>query len=295
LNLIFCSNYDYVSKIRETRNQLRNELSNVRAELKGLDEFPIGDRTEKLVSILNAALMFAKGGQAKTVPSEKMDEGAAVIALPGPVNANKTQSFVEEKVAVTPTAANSEQLATFVPELEKAIKGLEEKHKQLCDHEAELIKSIDEIYERDDLKQHGYRLHAVAIHQGQASVGHYWAYVRKGNDDSQWEKFNDQRVESAVWSDIEAEAVGGIRTTSAYFLLYVSSAAEPWLFSDECPTSSFLANDIREMVEHENTALESEIERYRCTQNEDTKGNAETYESPHEAYRKPVLHSPSNF
>ncbi|KAK6039775.1 hypothetical protein COOONC_22720, partial [Cooperia oncophora] len=123
------SNYDYVSKIRETRNQLRNELSNVRAELKGLDEFPIGDRTEKLVSILNAALMFAKGGQAKTVPSEKMDEGAAVIALPGPVNANKTQSFVEEKVAVTPTAANSEQLATFVPELEKAIKGLEEKHK----------------------------------------------------------------------------------------------------------------------------------------------------------------------
>lgn len=109
---------------------------------------------------------------------------------------------------------------------------------------------IDEIYEREELKRHGYHLHAVAIHQGHANAGHYWAYVRKGLmicavprcnaftsfsgiDDDQWEKFNDQRVESAAWSDIEAEAIGGTRTTSAYFLLYVSSAAEPWLFSGE--------------------------------------------------------------
>ncbi|KAK6026852.1 ubiquitinyl hydrolase 1 [Ostertagia ostertagi] len=300
------SNYDYVSSIRETRNHLRSELSNVRAELKGLNEFPIGDRTEKLVNILSAALLFARGSSTKT---EKMDEGTAADPLPGPVCANKMQSFIEEKLAVTPVAANSEQLAAFAPELENTIRDLKEKHKQLCDRETELIKSIDNIYEKDDLKKHGYRLHAVAIHQGQASAGHYWAYVRKGNDDSQWEKFNDQRVESAAWGDIEAEAVGGIRTTSAYFLLYVSSSAEPWLFSggcasenmfsevvlaspvlahtnlDDCPTSSFLTNDIREQVENENAALESEIERYRCTQNEDAKGNTE-FEDTRDAIEK---------
>lgn len=65
-------------------------------------------------------------------------------------------------------------------------------------------------------------------------------YYFSGNDDSQWEKFNDQRVESAAWSDIEAEAIGGLRTTSAYFLLYVSSAAEPWLFSSESFRSHYL-------------------------------------------------------
>ncbi|XGW08589.1 hypothetical protein V3C99_011145 [Haemonchus contortus] len=284
------SNYDYVSSIRETRNHLRNELSNVRAELKGLNEFPIGDRKEKLVNILGAALMFAKATKPET---ERMDDGTAVVSSPGPVSASKLQSFVEDKSAVTPVVSNSEQLLSFVPELENAINELQSKHKELCNRETELIKSIDEIYDREDLKQHGYRLHAVAIHQGQASAGHYWAYVRKGNDDSQWEKFNDQRVESAAWSDIEAEAVGGIRTTSAYFLLYVSSAAEPWLFSDDCPTSSFLMNEIREQVEHENAALESEIERYRCTQNEDSKGNAETsYELPRDASGKVVCAPP---
>ncbi|KIH63619.1 ubiquitinyl hydrolase 1 [Ancylostoma duodenale] len=202
------SNYETISNLREERNRLRNELADVRAELKGMNEFPIGDHTDRIANILKATLRFAGGD------SEGM---------------------------------------------------------------------IDEIYEREELKRHGYQLHAVAIHQGHANAGHYWAYVRKGIDDDQWEKFNDQRVESAAWSDIESEAIGGTRTTSAYFLLYVSSAAEPWLFSgelDDCPASSFLAEDVRQQVECENEALETQIERYRCTQNEDGKGNADVYEVP---------------
>ncbi|VDK84169.1 unnamed protein product [Cylicostephanus goldi] len=148
--------------------------------------------------------------------------------------------------------------------------------------EGELLKAIDEIYEIEELKHRGYHLHAVAIHQGHANAGHYWAYVRKGVDDDRWEKFNDQRVESAAWSDIEAEAVGGTRTTSAYFLLYVSSAAEPWLFADDCTASKFLAEDVRQLVFADNEALETQIEHYRCTQNEDARGNADVYEVPNE-------------
>lgn len=268
------SNYECISEIREARNRLRQELANVRAELKGLNEFPVGDHTEKLVNILRATLNFAKGVEVNGSPAEQMDVGTGVIALPGPLSVNKPQSFVEQKPAVAPSLANSQKLSAIVPELEVSIKELETKHSELCARERELINSVDEIYEREELKQHGYRLHAVAIHQGQANAGHYWAYIRKGNDDSQWEKFNDQRVESAAWSDIEAEAIGGLRTTSAYFLLYVSSAAEPWLFSSDRPTASFLIDDVRERVESENAALEEEIERYRCTQNEDGKGNA---------------------
>ncbi|VDP17312.1 unnamed protein product [Heligmosomoides polygyrus] len=268
------SNYECISEIREARNRLRQELANVRAELKGMNEFPVGDHTEKLVNILRATLNFAKGVEVNGSPAEQMDVGTGVIALPGPLSVNKPQSFVEQKPAVAPSLANSQKLSAIVPELEVSIKELETKHSELCARERELINSVDEIYEREELKQHGYRLHAVAIHQGQANAGHYWAYIRKGNDDSQWEKFNDQRVESAAWSDIEAEAIGGLRTTSAYFLLYVSSAAEPWLFSSDRPTASFLIDDVRERVESENAALEEEIERYRCTQNEDGKGNA---------------------
>ncbi|EPB74985.1 hypothetical protein ANCCEY_05904 [Ancylostoma ceylanicum] len=207
-----------------------------------------------------------------------MDDDTCPIPLTGP--ANKVQSFVEDKPPVPPTVSNLPQLKEFAAVLESSVNELIAKHKQLLIREGELIRMIDEIYERDELKRHGYQLHAVAIHQGHANAGHYWAYVRKGIDDDQWEKFNDQRVESAAWSDIESEAIGGTRTTSAYFLLYVSSAAEPWLFSDDCPASSFLAEDVRQQVECENEALETQIERYRCTQNEDGKGNADVYEVP---------------
>ncbi|KAE9414861.1 hypothetical protein Angca_008426, partial [Angiostrongylus cantonensis] len=228
------SNYESVSAIREKRNILRSELASVRAELKGLNEFPIGDRTDKIVSILKATLQFAKGQNSE---SEVMDEGTTVIPLGWTVPAGKMQSFVEDRPPVTPISSNLQNLSKFLEDLENSIVELSERQNQLCAREAELVKMIDEIYEQDDLKRHRYQLHAVAIHQGHANAGHYWAYVRKvvslGNNDMQWEKFNDQRVDCATWNDIETEAIGGTRTTSAYFLLYVSSAAEPWLFSSE--------------------------------------------------------------
>ncbi|VDM68639.1 unnamed protein product, partial [Strongylus vulgaris] len=183
-------------------------------------------------------------------------------------------------IAVVPTATNLAQLYGFIPELENSINELRTEQKELLMQECELLKKIDEIYECENLKRHGYQLHAVAIHQGHANAGHYWAYVRKGIDDDHWEKFNDQRVENAAWSDIEAEAVGGTRTTSAYFLLYVSSAAEPWLFADDCTASTFLTDDVRQLVFAENEELENRIEHYRCTQNEDERGNADVYEVP---------------
>ncbi|KAJ1351042.1 hypothetical protein KIN20_006980 [Parelaphostrongylus tenuis] len=272
------SNYESIIAIREKRNLLRDELASVRAELKGLSEFPIGDRTDKIVNILKATLHFAKG---QNLESEIMDEGTATIPLSWTVPVGKMQSFVQDKPPVTPVSSNLQHLSKFMGELENSIAELEQRQSQLCAREAELVKLIDEIYERDDLKRHRYQLHAVAIHEGHANAGHYWAYVRKGNNDAQWEKFNDQRVECAAWSDIETEAIGGARTTSAYFLLYVSSAAEPWLFSSDTPASSFLSDDIRKLVENENANLESEVERYRCTQNEDGKGNAaDMYDAP---------------
>ncbi|KJH45480.1 ubiquitinyl hydrolase 1 [Dictyocaulus viviparus] len=270
-------NYECVTIIRDKRNLLRKELANVRAELKGFNEFPIGDHTDKVTNVLKAALHFVKGHLDQ---SEVMDDDSKTAPLSSSATTGKLHSFVEDKPPVIPISSHFQHFSEFVGDLENSIIELEEKHNKLCVHEAELIKMIDEIYDIDGLKQHKYQLHAVAIHQGHANAGHYWAYVRKGNDDSQWEKFNDQRVDCATWSDIETEAIGGTRTTSAYFLLYVSSAAEPWLFSSDSVVSSFLKNDIRRQVEDENAHLDSEVERYRCTQNEDGKGNVDSHEAP---------------
>ena len=42
------------------------------------------------------------------------------------------------------------------------------------------------MYADPSMNKVGYNLHAVLVHQGQASRGHYWAYVRKGTDSKQF-------------------------------------------------------------------------------------------------------------
>ena len=41
------------------------------------------------------------------------------------------------------------------------------------------VDSLNMIYADPEMKRTAYRLHAVLVHQGEASGGHYWAYVRK--------------------------------------------------------------------------------------------------------------------
>ena len=68
--------------------------------------------------------------------------------------------------------------------------------------------------------QYEYHLHAVLVHEGQASGGHYWAYVLN-HKRNVWLKFNDISVTEVDWADLERESVGGSGNASAYCLMYV--------------------------------------------------------------------------
>lgn len=84
--------------------------------------------------------------------------------------------------------------------------------------------------------QEGYRLHSVIIHEGEANVGHYWAYIADYStlDDegspTAWRKFNDKSVEPATWSQIEEDSFGSRRACSAYCLVYTRKKCERELF-----------------------------------------------------------------
>ena len=41
--------------------------------------------------------------------------------------------------------------------------------------------NLDAVYSDPQMNSTPYHLHAVLVHQGQASLGHYWAYVRKSH------------------------------------------------------------------------------------------------------------------
>lgn len=80
-----------------------------------------------------------------------------------------------------------------------------------------------------------YRLHAVLVHTGSASTGHYFAFVRRA---SGWVRCDDTRVSSASWAEVRREGQGGSvgpAGSSAYLLQYVRTDAETSLISTGGP------------------------------------------------------------
>lgn len=65
-----------------------------------------------------------------------------------------------------------------------------------------------------------YRLHAVLVHEGQASAGHYWAYIYD-HANQRWMKYNDVCITESSWDELERDSFGGITNASAYCLMYI--------------------------------------------------------------------------
>ena len=107
------------------------------------------------------------------------------------------------------------------------------------------------MYTDTSLKQHEYRLHAVMVHEGTATLslsfffkvvpeqgsrlihplpfsgsvdaGHYWAYVLD-HKRNVWLKCNDNTVNEATWDELARESMGGHSNTSAYSLIYINAS-----------------------------------------------------------------------
>lgn len=65
-----------------------------------------------------------------------------------------------------------------------------------------------------------YRLHAVLVHEGQASAGHYWAYIYD-HGHKRWLKYNDVMVTESSWEELVRDSYGGMTNASAYCLMYI--------------------------------------------------------------------------
>lgn len=70
------------------------------------------------------------------------------------------------------------------------------------------------------LLQVPYRLHAVLVHEGQASAGHYWAYIYD-HANRRWMKYNDVSITESSWEELERDSFGGMTNASAYCLMYI--------------------------------------------------------------------------
>lgn len=128
--------------------------------------------------------------------------------------------------------------------------------------------AIEQMYCDPLLRQVPYRLHAVLVHEGQASAGHYWAYIY--NQPRQiWLKYNDISVTESSWEELERDSYGGLRNVSAYCLMYINDKL-PHCSAEAAPSESdqtageveALSVELRQYIQEDNWRFEQEVEEW---------------------------------
>lgn len=85
--------------------------------------------------------------------------------------------------------------------------------------EAELASLDSQIQSQfAHMKQIGYKIHAVFIHRGEASFGHYWTYIRD-HQGGFFRKYNDEKITRV--EDSEVMDFDDKNTATPYFLVFV--------------------------------------------------------------------------
>ncbi|XP_051257896.1 ubiquitin carboxyl-terminal hydrolase 28 isoform X1 [Dicentrarchus labrax] len=116
-----------------------------------------------------------------------------------------------------------------------------------------LSQTLEVMYSDNTLCQVPYRLHAVLVHEGQASAGHYWAYIYD-HANQRWMKYNDVSITESSWEELERDSFGGMTNASAYCLMYIDDRL-PNLITDD-------TDDETGQVLHGMDSLPSILRRY---------------------------------
>uniref|UniRef100_A0A671RXW4 Ubiquitin carboxyl-terminal hydrolase n=1 Tax=Sinocyclocheilus anshuiensis TaxID=1608454 RepID=A0A671RXW4_9TELE len=167
----------------------------------------------------------------------------------------------------------------------------------------ELKASIDKVsqalegmYSDNSLCQVPYRLHAVLVHEGQASAGHYWAYIYD-HANKRWLKYNDVMVTESTWEELVRDSYGGMTNASAYCLMYINGKL-PYLIAEDTDNETgqvlkgmdSLPSIMRCYVREDNRWFQQELreweEQFCQAQREEAQVQTHTEKAFHEEYSR---------
>lgn len=129
--------------------------------------------------------------------------------------------FVVDSIAEHKVEMAIETLRAIVAQDRTKCDGLKQELDALDEQEAGAYHGLDKMK---------YRLHAVLVHDGAPSGGHYWTFIRNWSNDSdeaRWMKLSDSAVTYVKDEEMLEWSAGGRSRASAYCLIYaVESALE---------------------------------------------------------------------
>ncbi|VDN17343.1 unnamed protein product [Gongylonema pulchrum] len=272
-------NRTFVNEKRIERNGLKSQLSHVKSQLEGWKEFSAGDAKLPLPSLIDAVVKYTSSAGAPNAcsPCSPQPMEVCVDSAAAGAASSEGPNSVEEKSTVLsvpsldrsiiPKDVDIDTVTGFLRTLSAdAQKRIDELQK-----DADLLQgTIDSLFDVDGMKQELYRLHSVIVHEGEANVGHYWAYIASSplcGAEVSWRKFNDKSVGPATWQQIEEDAFGSRRACSAYCLVYTRAKCEEALYGDERGELSksipelldMLPNDLKLDVAADNALFDAEM------------------------------------
>ena len=158
-----------------------------------------------------------------SIPIHREGEGQAAMEVESSLQ-ESPHPVVPRSPGPAPRYVSEMELKVLSGCLSRWSKEVDEEMATLNANLEDIERRIAGMYEEESLRQRGYRLHAVMVHEGDAQQGHYWAYLNLPGEGRGWLKFNDNTVSQTTWEDLSKEAVGGRLSTSAYSCVYVDLA-----------------------------------------------------------------------
>lgn len=223
---------------------------------------PISDLTAKESSSPKSCSQNAEGSFSSpedTLPNSEVMNGPftsphSSLEMPAPPPAPRTVTDEEMNFVKTCLQRWRSEIEQDIQDLKNCI--------------SSTTQAIEQMYCDPLLRQVPYRLHAVLVHEGQASAGHYWAYIY--NQPRQiWLKYNDISVTESSWEELERDSYGGLRNVSAYCLMYINDKL-PHCSAEAAPSESdqtageveALSVELRQYIQEDNWRFEQEVEEW---------------------------------
>uniref|UniRef100_A0A8C9VPV2 Ubiquitin carboxyl-terminal hydrolase n=1 Tax=Scleropages formosus TaxID=113540 RepID=A0A8C9VPV2_SCLFO len=276
-------NRDITRVKRREMRRLKEHLLLLQQRLERYMSYGSGPKRCPLADVLEYTVEFASSQPILSSPS--MTDQGSPNSTEGPLSAPFPQQRVPVHKPLTqsrvlpnplgqpaPRFITEEELRVLEGCLQRWRSEVEKDTRELQGYISRIHTTMELMYSDTTLMQVPYRLHAVLVHEGQASAGHYWAYIFSPQL-QHWLKFNDVSVTKSTWEELVRDSFGGYRNASAYCLMYVDDK-KPFLVQEKFDkeTGQMLSGldklpaDLKEYVKEDNRLFEKELREWDMLQ-----------------------------
>lgn len=220
LDRYMLNNKDLILTKRNFAKTLYAQLHELENTLNSYLKYPCNDETFALANALRVVYEFATGRRLNPTLPKKTETTNDQTA----VNRLRQQPIQPSHVSPEELQFIQNTLPTWLTEIEAKCANIREEIRQLK-------YKLKQLYDEPQLKQVRYTLHAVCVHEGSATLGHFWTYVYHP-DRQKWYRYNDNEVCETTWNDVFDAGIGGSkspnereeeRVPSAYLLVYINA------------------------------------------------------------------------